>query len=113
MRALSGRKFWLLGLAVAATGVLMIGPAGAFASGNAVYTSTDATQGGCLNASPTNDKNCNIYESKEDVYLSGGPNPWRRIGGGRLLLAILAPWWTGGSDRRSGWQPEQLRRLCS
>lgn len=91
MRALSSRKFWLLGLAVAATGVLMIGPAGAFASGNAVYTSTDATQGGCLNASPTNDKNCNIYESKGDVYLSGGPTNGPGLGEGDYFFAILAP----------------------
>ena len=91
MRTLSSRKFWLIGLAVAATGVLMIGPAGAFASGNAVYTSTDATQGGCLNASPTNDKNCNIYEFKEDVYLSGGPTQGAGLGEGDYFFAILAP----------------------
>ena len=91
MRAPSSRRLWLLGLAVAAMGVLMIGPAGAFASGNAVYTSTDATQGGCLNASPTNDKNCNIYEFKEDVYLSGGPTQGAGLGEGDYFFAILAP----------------------
>jgi hypothetical protein len=78
-------------LVVAVTGVLMIGPAGALASGNAVYTSTDATQGGCLNASPTNDKNCNIYESKGDVYLSGGPTQGAGLGAGDYFFAILAP----------------------
>ena len=105
MRALSSRKFWLLGLAVAATGVLMIGPAGAFASGNAVYTSTDATQGGCLNASPTNDKNCNIYESKEDVYLSGGPTHGAGLGEGDYFFAILAP---GGQADPTDGAPNNL-----
>ena len=105
MRALSSRKFWLLGLAVAATGVLMIGPAGAFASGNAVYTSTDATQGGCLNASPTNDKNCNIYESKEDVYLSGGPTNGPGLGEGDYFFAILAP---GGQADPTDGAPNNL-----
>lgn len=35
------------------------------------FTTFDATQGGCLDS--PNGINCNNYESKDDVYMSGGP----------------------------------------
>ena len=95
-RALSGvvgplTRRVLLALATACGLLALGGTSSAFAAGNAVYTSTDATVGGCQNASPTNNNNCNIYDSKDAVYLSGGPTNGPGLGEGEYFFAILAP----------------------
>ncbi len=83
------RSFWaVLGLML---GIFALAPASSWA-GNAVYTSTDKDAQGCLNGAPDNDINCNIYETKDQVYLSGGPaNGSKALDDGDYFFAILEP----------------------
>ena len=56
----------------------------------AVYTTFDDTQGGCLDSS--NGVNCNHYESKADVYMSGGPTRGGfNLSDGEYFFAIVTP----------------------
>ena len=89
LTSLLPRSFWaVLGLVL---GAFALAPASSLA-GNAVYTSTDKDAKGCLNGAPDNDINCNIYESKEQVYLSGGPaNGSKSLDDGDYFFAILEP----------------------
>ncbi len=91
MRILNRRRRGLLGALGLVMGICALAPASSLASGNAVYTSTDATAQGCLNGAPDNDVNCNAYESKDKVYLSGGPVNGGGLGDGDYFFAILEP----------------------
>jgi hypothetical protein len=52
------------------------------------FTTFDATQGGC-NDSP-NGIDCNNYDTKDDVYMSGGPNA-AGLSDGSYFFAVLTP----------------------
>lgn len=60
---------------------------------SAGYTTFDATLQGCKNGGPNpNGVNCNSYESKAHVYMSGGPQ--HKVSGladGTYFFAVLAP----------------------
>lgn len=56
----------------------------------AVYTTFDDVQGGCLDS--PNGVNCNHYESKADVYMSGGPTRGGfNLSDGTYFFAIVTP----------------------
>ncbi len=56
----------------------------------AVYTTFDEVQGGCLDS--PNGVNCNHYETKADVYMSGGPSKGGfNLSDGTYFFAILTP----------------------
>lgn len=59
------------------------------ALGGAGYTTFDDTQGGCQNSQ--NGINCNIYDSKDDVYMSGGPTGGGGLDDGCYYFAVIAP----------------------
>jgi hypothetical protein len=69
--------------------ILAMMPTGAFAAGNAAYTTFDKTLEGCVNSS--NGVNCNIYEAKKDVYINGGPSGGNGLANGEYFFAVLAP----------------------
>lgn len=91
---------------VAAAGLVFAGPA--FAVSGAVSTTDDANQTvagattqACLNGKGTgvNDTNCNIYQSKKDVFLSGLPVS-AALGPGNYFFAVLDP--GGQNDPNDG-----------
>lgn len=54
------------------------------------YTTFDAAIGGCLNSA--NGINCNAYDRKEHVYMSGGPSgPAHGLSDGSYFFAVLTP----------------------
>lgn len=89
-RSIGSRR--LAGLTTVAVGVctaLLLLTSGAFAGGNAGYTTFDATQGGC-NDGP-NGVDCNNYDAKEDVYMNGGPATGAGLDDGTYYFAVLVP----------------------
>jgi hypothetical protein len=62
----------------------------AFGSGNAGYTTFDELLGGCVHGSP-NGVNCNSYDSKDHVYMSGGPTGGNGLADGSYYFAVLTP----------------------
>src|SRR2546423_13536981 len=54
----------------------------ALASGNAGYSTYDTTVLGCLHGSGVN---CNLYSSKDAVYMSGGPTGGSGLADGQGL----------------------------
>jgi hypothetical protein len=56
------------------------------------YTTFDEALGGCLNGANPNGINCNAYDRKEHVYMSGGPNhPTNGLSDGSYFFAVLTP----------------------
>jgi hypothetical protein len=62
-------------------------PAGASAAGNASYT-TFVDEAGCIHGSVIN---CNTYQAKTDVYMSGGPAGGNGLTDGDWFFAVIAP----------------------
>jgi hypothetical protein len=85
------RVFTLLASALLVAAVL---PAsvGAIVAG-AGFTTFDATQGGCKDS--PNGIDCNNYASKDDVYMSGGPNA-AGLSDGDYFFAVLVPGFQNG-----------------
>jgi hypothetical protein len=83
------RTVGLATFVAAVAAALFIVPS-AFAAGNAAYTTFDSTVGGCLNGSP-NGINCNIYDSKDSVYMNGGPTGGNGLDDGSYYFAVLTP----------------------
>ncbi|MDX6642443.1 MAG: hypothetical protein QOD76_405, partial [Solirubrobacteraceae bacterium] len=65
----------------------------ALASGNAGYTTYDTTVLGCLHGSGVN---CNLYSSKDAVYMSGGPSGGSGLSDGQYYFTVLAPGFQNG-----------------
>ncbi|HEY5926949.1 MAG TPA: hypothetical protein VIV11_34920, partial [Kofleriaceae bacterium] len=56
------------------------------------YTTFDEALGGCLNGANPNGINCNAYDRKEHVFMSGGPNhPQNGLSDGTYFFAVLTP----------------------
>jgi hypothetical protein len=56
------------------------------------YTTFDDALGGCLNGANPNGINCNAYDRKEHVFMSGGPNhPTNGLSDGSYFFAVLTP----------------------
>lgn len=56
------------------------------------YTTFDDALGGCLNGANPNGINCNAYDRKEHVFMSGGPNhPQNGLSDGSYFFAVLTP----------------------
>jgi len=56
------------------------------------YTTFDADLGGCLNGANPNGVNCNAYDRKEHVFMSGGPNhPQNGLSDGSYYFTVLTP----------------------
>lgn len=95
-------KTKLLGAVVSAMLVAVVMPAsvGATVAG-AGFTTFDATQGGCKDS--PNGIDCNNYASKDDVYMSGGPNA-AGLSDGDYFFAVLVPGFQNGgfSDGAGG-----------
>jgi hypothetical protein len=71
-------------------GLFAMFPAGALGSGSAVYTSIKLPDTGqCLHGNPS--INCNDYDLKTSVYLSGGPASGPGLPDGEYFFAILDP----------------------
>jgi hypothetical protein len=82
------RAFTFAAVLAAALAVAALAPMGALAAGDAAYTTFDPTLGGCVHNS---ENNCNIYESKSDVYINGGPSGGNGLANGEYFFAVLAP----------------------
>ena len=87
MRAVA-RVCALSGVITAALAVTAVMPMSALAAGNAAYTTFDPVVGGCVHNTAVN---CNTYESKEDVYINGGPSGGKGLANGEYFFAVLAP----------------------
>lgn len=71
--------------------LLFAGAAGAVVAG-AGFTTFDETVGGCLNGNNPNGVNCNLYEDKADVYMSGGPESVKTgLSDGEYFFAVVTP----------------------
>lgn len=71
-------------------------PSGSTAQGivaGAGYTTFDADQGGCKDS--PNGVNCNNYEKKQDVFLTGGPVK-AGLSNGTYFFAVLVPGYQNG-----------------
>src|SRR5688572_1995296 len=55
------------------------------------YTTFDEALGGCLNGANPNGVNCNAYDRKEHVYMSGGPSGGNGLTDGSYYFAVLTP----------------------
>jgi hypothetical protein len=56
------------------------------------YTTFDDALGGCLNGANPNGINCNAYDRKDHVFMSGGPNhPQNGLSDGTYFFAVLTP----------------------
>jgi len=66
----------------------------AFASGNAGYTTFDATIGGCLDS--PNGVDCNNYASKGDVFMNGGPSNGSGLNDGSYYFTVVVPGFQNG-----------------
>src|SRR5690349_7855224 len=60
----------------------------------AVFTTYDPSMGGCNNGMGID---CNIYDTKADVYLTGGPGP-SSLEDGTYFWAVLVP-----GSQNGGW----------
>jgi hypothetical protein len=81
-------------LAFAVSAALVFLTSGAFAGGNAGYTTFDATVQGCLDS--PNGVDCNNYSAKEDVYTNGGPSGGKGLAEGDYFFAVLVPGFQNG-----------------
>jgi hypothetical protein len=95
MTSFTRRIDWRLGAVALATATLVCLCALLLASnGRAVvagagFTTYDETAGGCFNG---NGVNCNIYEGKDKVYMSGGPEKGGSdLSDGEYFFAVLTP----------------------
>ena len=71
--------------------LLFAATAGAVVAG-AGFTTFDKTIGGCLNGNNPNGVNCNLYEAKADVYMSGGPESGKStLSDGQYFFAVVTP----------------------
>lgn len=83
-----------LGAALAAAGliclcVLLLASSGSAVVAGAGFTTYDKTLDGCFNGSGVN---CNIYEGKDKVYMSGGPEKGGSdLSDGEYFFAVLTP----------------------
>jgi hypothetical protein len=89
-------------VAVSVATFLVLFVAGAFASGNAGYTTFNPATGGCLEPS-SNGVNCNNYADKDSVYLNGGPSSGAGLNDGNYYFAVVVPGfqndgWLDGND---------------
>jgi hypothetical protein len=67
----------------------------AFGVSGAVYTTYDASQGGCLD-NPTG-VNCNNYNAREDVYITGGPSTGGSgLSEGDYYFTVVVPGYQNG-----------------
>lgn len=82
-----GRVYGAVAMAIAACSLLFASPAGAIVAG-AGYTTFDSTLEGCLDS--PNGVNCNNYEGKQYVYMSGGPVK-AGLSDGSYYFAVLTP----------------------
>lgn len=74
----------LFSLLFASTGGAVVAGAG--------FTTFDETVGGCLQGNGPNGVNCNIYENKASVYMSGGPESGKStLSDGTYFFAVLTP----------------------
>lgn len=81
-------------LVVAVCTALIFLTSGAFAGGNAGYTTFDATALGCLDS--PNGVDCNNYTSKDKVYMNGGPSNGAGLDPGDYFFAVLVPGFQNG-----------------
>jgi hypothetical protein len=82
------RACFVIGLAFIACSMLFASTAGAVVAG-AGFSTFDATLEGCLNGKGVN---CNIYEDKSKVYMSGGPESTKSgLSDGSYFFAVLTP----------------------
>jgi hypothetical protein len=81
-------------LVVAVCTALIFLTSGAFAGGNAGYTTFDATALGCLDS--PNGVDCNNYTSKDKVYMNGGPSTGAGLDPGDYFFAVLVPGFQNG-----------------
>lgn len=58
------------------------------------YTTFDATVQGCLDS--PNGVNCNNYENKQSVYMSGGPRTGAGLSDGTYYFSVLVPGYQNG-----------------
>ncbi|MFO0760647.1 MAG: hypothetical protein U0359_29485 [Byssovorax sp.] len=56
----------------------------------AAFTTFDVDVQGCLNGTNPNGVNCNLYSSKQSVYMNGGPGP-SALENGTYFFAVLTP----------------------
>lgn len=84
----------------------------------AVFTTVNPDidgSGHCLNGGPNADAglvNCNIYDSKQNVWLSGGPDGNQPgLGDGRYFFAVLEPGGQGGNDNPNDGTEKNLSDL--
>lgn len=82
-----GRVYGLAALVVAVCSLSFASSAGAIVAG-AGFTTFDSTLEGCLDSK--NGVNCNNYEGKEYVYMSGGPVK-AGVSDGSYYFAVLTP----------------------
>jgi hypothetical protein len=89
-RRFGPRRFaGLVTFGVAVSAAIVFLTSGAFAGGNAGYTTFDAVQGGC-NDGP-NGVDCNNYDAKGDVYMNGGPANGAGLPDGDYYFTVLVP----------------------
>jgi hypothetical protein len=85
------RVYGFAGLVAAVCSLLFVSAAGAVVAG-AGFTTFDKTVEGCLNGNNPNGVNCNLYEEKKDVYMSGGPETVKSgLSDGSYYFAVLTP----------------------
>jgi hypothetical protein len=72
---------------IPAVGLACLAAASAHAAAPAAFTVADTTRGGCVAGS---DVNCNVFATKLDVYLNGGPKV-AGLADGRYTFAVIAP----------------------
>lgn len=82
-----GRIYGVVAMAMAACSLLFASSAGAIVAG-AGFTTFDSTLEGCLDS--PNGVDCNNYEGKQYVYMSGGP-VHAGLSDGSYYFAVLTP----------------------
>jgi hypothetical protein len=85
---------------------------------HATYTTFNPAVGGCGQGNNPNGVNCNIYDRKDHVYISGGPGKKSGLPAGTYFFAVLVPGHQNGdfidghegnlSDRTAGGTPGDL-----
>jgi hypothetical protein len=86
-----GRVYGVIVMAITVCSLLFASAAGAIVAG-AGFTTFDSTVEGCLNGNNPNGVNCNLYEGKDKVYMSGGPETLKSgLSDGSYYFAVLTP----------------------
>ena len=97
---------WLAAAAVGAFAVLLGSPA--IAVTGAAFTTTNTSIDGAGHCGNGNENvNCNIYEGKQYVWLSGGPAT-TALGAGTYFFAVVAPSGQGSNQNPNDGTPNNL-----